>query len=486
VYGVGRARTSLLAIATICFWLLLGSPPTAASTPCFSDDFESGIAGWYANGATLAQAAKGHNADSHHSLMVSTGTYAFVESERIAVRPDSSYELTELLSKDAGSYALVTVLVSWTNSCGKALPVDEQHQEIQLYDNQWSTVSVSALAPSDAAYAYIELSTDIGTYYLDDVIFDGPIPDSPAVCPTATATATETPTHAPSPSPAPSSTLAPVATVTPAAIPTEGVRDSLVNGGFEEADGETLEGWEKWGGELWQTSERFRSDGHSGAFVSNSASTKWAYQTMKVSEGTGYEFSLYVLLDDPAVSEVFLRVSWYESEDGNGSALGFSDSPVHLTGNESAFRYLTTEAVQAPVNARSGKFRVMLVPSSAAEGTIYLDDASIEQVAYVLTSVPPEAEAAEDGTGGSSQAVASAARPSPGSGTRKSEVAGAASERHAEAADADPAPQKDVERSGRVLPWVLLSLCVAVAGLAAGMAAGKNWGRISSLLRLRR
>jgi hypothetical protein len=187
-----------------------------------------------------------------------------------------------------------------------------------------------------------------------------------------------------------------VPSATPSATPTAGPGSSLVNGGFEDADDGAPSGWLKYGGKLSQTAEHYRSGGHSGAFRSDTESTKWAYQALTVSGGSAYEFATYVLLDDPGAREVFLRISWYESDDASGSAIAVSDSPARLSGNDSSFRYLTTGAALAPQSARAARFRVMLVPASSAVTTVYLDDASVRQVAPELAATPAPPPAAQD------------------------------------------------------------------------------------------
>ncbi|MCJ7492032.1 MAG: lamin tail domain-containing protein, partial [Dehalococcoidia bacterium] len=260
--------------------------------------------------------------------------------------------------------------------------------------------ALDVTSPPEAVSAVIQVSTGSGVFYLDDVQFDGP-PPLPA---TATPAATETPSAEPSSTatPAPSGTATPsrVPSATPSAVPsatpTAGPGSSLVNGGFEDADDGVPTGWLKYGGKLSQTAEHYRSGGHSGAFRSDTESTKWAYQALAAFGGSAYEFDAYVLLDDPGAREVFLRISWYESDDAGGSAIAVSDSPARLSGNDSSFRYLTTGAALAPQSARTARLRVMLVPASSATTTVYLDDASVRQVAPELAATPAPPPAAQD------------------------------------------------------------------------------------------
>ncbi|HXG41558.1 MAG TPA: hypothetical protein VNL95_02400 [Dehalococcoidia bacterium] len=218
--------------------------------------------------------------------------------------------------------------------------------------------------------------------------------------------ATPTPVPSPSPSPAPSPMPpppsppppasgggggrsvppppAPTAPSEPAAFP------YLVNGGFEEgrADG-TPYGWNKFGGTLGRTSDRRSQGGYAAFLESASSSTKWAYQTVQVEGGGFYQFSAYALKDDPAVAAVWLRVSWYASDDGSGTAIGQHDSDVELTDDMPQFRPLTTGPVQAPSGARSARVRLMLRPRSEARAVAFFDDVSFGPVPPPVATPSP-------------------------------------------------------------------------------------------------
>jgi hypothetical protein len=163
----------------------------------------------------------------------------------------------------------------------------------------------------------------------------------------------------------------------------------LLNGGFEEAlDGMPV-GWGKYGGALERTATHYRSGSFAAAYSSDTESTKWVYQPVGVQPGRAYVFDGYVLLDDQAVAEVFLRVSWYTSDDASGSAVVTADSTERLTGSDPSFRYLTTGATLVPLGTRSARVRVMLVPLSSARATIYLDDMSLYEAPPDMPVNPP-------------------------------------------------------------------------------------------------
>jgi len=229
------------------------------------------------------------------------------------------------------------------------------------------------------------------------VLESAPSGSCAAPTPTHTPTPTPTPTPVPPPSAPPRSsgpTLPPPSP--PTTAPEASAFAALVNGGFEEArsDG-TPYGWSKFGGTLGRTKSHRNGGSYSAFLESTTSSTKWAYQTVLVQEGRFYELSAYVLKDDPAVAAAWLRLSWYASEDGSGSAIGQHDSTTELTDDVAQFRLLTTGPVQAPAGARSVRVRLMLRPRSEARATVYFDD-----VSFALSSPPAPTPAGSGPSGG--------------------------------------------------------------------------------------
>jgi len=70
-----------------------------------------------------------------------------------------------------------------------------------------------------------------------------------------------------------------------------------------------------------------------------------------------YEFAAYVYHDDPWVEAAFLRISWYASADGSGSAVVTVDSTALLDHPAAGYRHLTTGPVQAPAGVQSANAR---------------------------------------------------------------------------------------------------------------------------------
>jgi hypothetical protein len=136
-----------------------------------------------------------------------------------------------------------------------------------------------------------------------------------------------------------------------------------------------------------------RSEGHRAlALASASASTKWAYQTVEVAGGNWYEASVDALAG--GAQEVFLRLSWYESDDASGSAIGSVDSLVSASRNLGDFTRLSTGLVQAPGEARTVRVRLMVRPGSEGSTLSYFDAASLSQ-----SSAPDASATTETNTG---------------------------------------------------------------------------------------
>ncbi|MFQ5472337.1 MAG: hypothetical protein ACE5FA_05565 [Dehalococcoidia bacterium] len=122
-------------------------------------------------------------------------------------------------------------------------------------------------------------------------------------------------------------------------------------------------------------------------FSSNTTSTKWVHQTVAVEGGEYYEASGYALKNDPNVRDAFLRVSFYSSDDGLGSAIAAADSLETLSDDDPNFRRLSTAPVQTPPDARTARLRLMLRPWSDANAEVYFDGLSFVRVPEPLDAV---------------------------------------------------------------------------------------------------
>jgi uncharacterized repeat protein (TIGR01451 family) len=153
----------------------------------------------------------------------------------------------------------------------------------------------------------------------------------------------------------------------------------LLNPGFETSTGGALDHWHKYGGTLTQADAPVHGGAYAARFDSASTSTKWVYQVVPVTGQVAYVFSAWALKNDPDVDEVYLRVSWYASDDGSGVLMGNDDSTTRLTSEDAGYRFLTTGPITAPSGAQSARARMMLNPAASVSCTAYYDDASFER-----------------------------------------------------------------------------------------------------------
>ena len=85
--------------------------------------------------------------------------------------------------------------------------------------------------------------------------------------------------------------------------------------------------------------------------------------------------------DNPHPGDVFLRVSWYATDDGSGSAISTDDSTQTISRNGNAFSLLQTDPLEVPAGAQSASLRLMFRPADATEATALFDDVSFTMVA---------------------------------------------------------------------------------------------------------
>jgi hypothetical protein len=142
----------------------------------------------------------------------------------------------------------------------------------------------------------------------------------------------------------------------------------LVNGGFEAG----TTGWDAPYGELTTVSSPVHGGSASGRLVADSPQSQLVHQWVNVGPGQPYEFSGWILLDDPSISYVFLRIRWY---DDGGFPLSSVDSPW-LTGSGSSYRFVSTGSKVSPPRAHKAWLNVWVQPSGPFH--VYLDDFSFE------------------------------------------------------------------------------------------------------------
>jgi hypothetical protein len=99
-----------------------------------------------------------------------------------------------------------------------------------------------------------------------------------------------------------------------------------------------------------------------------------------------YQFSGWVVLNDPAVDNVMLSITWFDASD---NLLPITNSP-RLTGDDPAYRPLTTGELSPPPGAVRARISVTASPASPGNGsfTVYLDDFSLTETEPPATDTP--------------------------------------------------------------------------------------------------
>lgn len=388
----------------------------------FEDAVDGVPVAWTALSGTLRQVQEPAPAEgSYAGQLTCDATGSGQVRQAVEVGAGGVYSFSGLVWKNDPVVKWVELRIYWQDASGAELSRDLSR--LTGDDPSFRSRSLGPVtAPEGAVRAHaivlVQCAEAGGTIYLDDMSFE-------EVSPPPTATATPSPSSVPSAqatvTPPPSATPAPSATPPPTAtgVPTPS-HGLLVNGGFEAAVDGVPVGWLKYGGALSQVQSPVRSGSAAGSFVSETGSTKWIYQVVPVQAGAWYTLEGYVYLNDPGVLSSYLRVSWYATGDGSGSALSTTDSTLRLEGPAPAFRYLTTGPVQAPPGARSAAARAMLAPASAAHATIFLDDVSFASTGPATPTPIPSATAAPQASAAPEGAATGPLPP-------RSEVRGAAS-----------------------------------------------------------
>lgn len=459
---------------------------THADQPLTSWDFEqqTDVEGWHWSDGEFARVADPIEAD-HAARLTANGTSQAVTAVYLAdLLPGATYRFSGAALVSDAAARLLQLEVQWTRQGGGFF---WKRAELTPLPAGWRALATPlAPIPCDVAQSRLVLrlersSGPAATAFVDDLQLDlvdqascAAEPPPPAPRPTAT------PTPRPAGSPGPDE--APGGAREPDERSVSGTASNLLaNPGFELAAAGRPLAWEDYGGVLLRVSAPVHGGRYAGGFSSASGSTKWAHQTVRVQPAAWYAFEAYVWMNDPRVEAAFLRISWYTSADGSGSAVASADSTEILQQPRAAYRLLTTGAVQAPAGVHSARARVVLRPRSSAGATIYIDDATFR---------PSDAPGVKGGAGAAAGAGdASAGDSSSGgsfSGSGFSSVLGERS--GARPRDVAPFPtpviardQRSAARStpsargegGLWWPWAL----AGVGALAAGGGGVWWWGR---------
>jgi hypothetical protein len=387
-------KSPLLAALAVVLLLLVSAPVRGAEL-LVNGGFESGTDGWSANFGVLDDVSSPVRSGSQAARLTSSALQSHEVSQSVGVAPGETYSFGGWVRADSPNLERAFLRISWFSSDGSLVSTE---------DSPWLTTPAGfyqwlhigpVTSPSVAVRARVGIRAQgkgAFTLNLDDFSFAGA--PQPAVTPAPptpipSGTATPKPTSAATPKATPRATPNPPSTPTPTGSVEPAVFDRLTNGGFEilRSDG-TPYAWREFGAEL-STAASPRSQGDRAlALASGSASTKWAYQTVAVTGGAWYEANVDALAG--GAQEAFLRLSWYESDDASGSAIGSVDSLASAGRGVSDFTRLSTGPVQAPAEAQTVRVRLMVRPGSEASTVTYFDSASL--IESFPTGVPTTTE----------------------------------------------------------------------------------------------
>ncbi len=382
----GRLPVLLLVAAAMVCALLLGVQGGSAQELLENGDFEHGVTGWSPRDIS-ATACTPHSG----SGAAAVSKNGLLQLQQTVEGPfgGGTHTLTGWLKVDGGS-ATVAASLTWYNQDGDSVG----RSEVSLAPGaDYESFSVALPFDSRAATLQVLFKVTLSgdRVCFDDLSVDGPPPatatppatetppptNTSEAAATATGTSTATATATPTVLPSSTATPRPTATSAPTETPSPGL--VFVNGDFSDG----LYGWQKYGGSL-------SASGGAGVLSSESASTKWAYETVAVDPGSYYEFSASLKPDD-GVASAYLRVSWYAAGDGSGSALDTTDSTEKIAGPSASYQSVTTGAVAPPSSAHSARLRVMLSPAGAGSATLYFDDVSFGVTAAPTATPQPTA-----------------------------------------------------------------------------------------------
>ncbi len=475
-------------------------PPSPTATPMeptvfpslvnggFEDVREDGTPyGWRKIGGEMSASNAFHAEGGRSAALVSRTASTKWIYQTVSVQGGAFYRLRAAALKNDPAVREALLRVSWYESADGSGSQIGTGDSPALVEGSPAFVMLDTgpvQAPPQAGSAKVRLllrpaSAASAVVYFDAVQF-GQV-DAPTPTAVLTPSPASTPGQAASPDPSPPEPVPTTEAAEPRVFP------SLVNGGFEDVrEDDTPYGWRKIGGEMSASNAFHAEGGRSAALVSRTASTKWIYQTVSIQGGAFYRLQAAALKNDPGVREALLRVSWYESADGSGSQIAVADSPA-LAEDSADFVTLDTDPVQAPLEARSAKVRLLMRPTSAASAAVYFDDVRFDKTGAPAATDTPTVMDTQTATsaGGSEQterpsagrSISAAAGWSPEARQVEAAALGAsrkpttlANVRHESA----PEAASDAE-GGRPL-WPLL-LAFGVPGVALGTLAGHAWWR---------
>lgn len=157
----------------------------------------------------------------------------------------------------------------------------------------------------------------------------------------------------------------------------------LQNPTFE--DGTT--GWQGYGGTLTYTNNPVHTGSRAAVLIANEAEA-YIFQTVHVLAGHTYIFSGWTYQNDLYEPIIFLRISWYGSENGAGGEISQNDS-LGLVYKLSNYSFLTTDHCIAPANAHSAIVKgIVKIAAPNQPASVYFDDMTFIETITAPTSTP--------------------------------------------------------------------------------------------------
>ncbi len=209
------------------------------------------------------------------------------------------------------------------------------------------------------------------------------------------------------------------------------------------------------------------------AMSSDTSSTKWTYEAISVTPGSYYAAEAWAM-NTAGSDTLLLRVSWYASDDANGSAIDSADSLSTVSGDSGGFRQLSTGPAQAPVNARSARVRLLLEPASAAPTRAFFDAVSFGEAAGPDSSDPNGVVHSASTSRSSAAQLSDGAVPSATADPREPTVLDARATpailANVRPPNEDPAPPGQ-SGGGSSTPWLALAIAVPAAAIGGFVAA---------------
>ncbi|MCL5090875.1 MAG: hypothetical protein M1514_02580 [Patescibacteria group bacterium] len=155
----------------------------------------------------------------------------------------------------------------------------------------------------------------------------------------------------------------------------------LNNSGFEEL----LISWEASSGleistNVTVSSYTKNSGGSSCEIKHNKTGSYGAQQLIRgIIGGSKYRGNGYAFFNSDKGKNVRIRIAWYSSDNGSGSQIKTTVDSNIVIDKLPKWQFMDTGIIEAPLEAKSAEFRILLASLGEAEALTYFDDLSFEE-----------------------------------------------------------------------------------------------------------